>query len=551
MKTSSITTAAWALLGLLSGPALSAKATQQQAKIQEGGYTFKVSRYNDGRTRPYRVFFWDDHLTGSSYRLDADGHVRYFKAGSEVYYDRVDMGDYSAAFRKKREGKKMPPPGKAPDDEDLPGLNCDECSTALAAVCDSGLPKFCNAVEESILGSDGKKSVDSPPVAATNSRKTKLATNNLTAPESDDGATCSNGVVGVESSNGKACCVADCGTCGGVGCSVFGAAFGLDSDDCCATEASIADDGDLCSETGVAPCAIDNAVEEGERRQQYRSQPSCPPESDDVESDDGATCSNGVVGLESSNGKACCVTECGVCGGEGCSGFGADFGLDAHDCCATEIADEGDLCTTTGMAPCAIDNVVMEGKRRSKPPRAACAFLQRIMVFFNGVVGLESSNGKACCVTECGVCGGEGCSGFGADFGLDAHDCCATEIVDEGTPCFKTGVSPCYISDVVTHGERMPENETARNHLAAPEPSEDDVSTCSNDVVGVESSNGKACCVAECGACGGEGCSGFGVDFGLDAHDCCATEIADEGESCSETGEAPCFIGDTVTKGKP
>lgn len=161
MKTSTITTTAWSLLGLLSGPTLAAKAPQQQAKIQEGGYTFKVSRYDDDRARPYRVFFWDDHLTGSSYRLDADGHVRYFKAGAEVYYDRAEKGDYSLTFKKKLEGHRMGPDGKGPgDDEELPGLNCDDCSVALEAVCDSGLPAFCKAIKKSMLGHDGKKSVD-------------------------------------------------------------------------------------------------------------------------------------------------------------------------------------------------------------------------------------------------------------------------------------------------------------------------------------------------------------------------------------------------------
>ncbi|CAM9354990.1 unnamed protein product, partial [Hapterophycus canaliculatus] len=258
MKPSTITTAAWTLLGFLSGPALVAKATQQQAKIQEGGYVFKVSRYDDDRTRPYRLFFWDDHLTGSSYRLDADGHVRYFKAGSEVYYDRVEMGDYSLTFKKKREGSKMTSTTKGPDDEELPGLSCGDCSVALTAVCDSGLPTFCKAVEESILGSHGKKSVE---ILCGNHKgacaKAKAACEGVCAAEAeaDDISTCSNGVVGVESSNGMACCVATCGTCGGVGCSVFGEAFGLDNQDCCATE--IADDGAPCSQTGEAPCYID------------------------------------------------------------------------------------------------------------------------------------------------------------------------------------------------------------------------------------------------------------------------------------------------------
>ncbi len=46
-------------------------------------------------------------------------------------------------------------------------------------------------------------------------------------------------------------------------------------------------------------------------------------------------CSNGVYGVESSNGAACCDAGCGLCGGVGCSGFGAPA-LGADDCCATE-----------------------------------------------------------------------------------------------------------------------------------------------------------------------------------------------------------------------
>lgn len=48
----------------------------------------------------------------------------------------------------------------------------------------------------------------------------------------------------------------------------------------------------------------------------------------------GTTCSNGIDGVESANGKACCVTECGSCGGVGCSQFSPDLGAD--DCCVTE-----------------------------------------------------------------------------------------------------------------------------------------------------------------------------------------------------------------------
>ena len=45
---------------------------------------------------------------------------------------------------------------------------------------------------------------------------------------------------------------------------------------------------------------------------------------------------------------------------------------------------------------------------------------------------------------------------------------------------------------------------------------------CSNGIYGVESDNGDVCCVAECGSCGGPGCSKFSTDLG--ASDCCVTE---------------------------
>lgn len=62
-------------------------------------------------------------------------------------------------------------------------------------------------------------------------------------------------------------------------------------------------------------------------------------------------------------------------------------------------------------------------------------------------------------------------------------------------------------------------------------------------ISGIQSSNGKACCVAECGVCGGSGCSTVAATLGLGADDCCATEIVDSGKACSETNEAPCSIG--------
>lgn len=61
------------------------------------------------------------------------------------------------------------------------------------------------------------------------------------------------------------------------------------------------------------------------------------------------TCSNGVKGIEAEG--ACCVLECGQCGGPGCSTVGASLGLGAADCCKSTVLANNEPC---GEAPCAI-----------------------------------------------------------------------------------------------------------------------------------------------------------------------------------------------------
>ncbi|CAM9655002.1 unnamed protein product [Ectocarpus sp. 13 AM-2016] len=70
---------------------------------------------------------------------------------------------------------------------------------------------------------------------------------------------------------------------------------------------------------------------------------------------------------------------------------------------------------------------------------------------------------------------------------------------------------------------------------------------CSYGIYGVESDDGRVCCVAECGACGDVGCSRFSPDLGAD--DCCVTDILLDGEACSATGTAPCYFDDCTVRG--
>ena len=147
-----------ALLGLLSTPATATEPVKAQAEVSLGDVTFRLSRFNDGRSTPYRIYFWDKHITGSSYRFSQSGHLEYFKAGDEVYYDRTEKESRSLVYKTK-EAKDS---GDRHEDK-VPmtsgDFTCDDCVADLAAVCGTGLPDFCADVDESYLGRAGVYSV--------------------------------------------------------------------------------------------------------------------------------------------------------------------------------------------------------------------------------------------------------------------------------------------------------------------------------------------------------------------------------------------------------
>ncbi|CAN0373521.1 unnamed protein product [Pylaiella littoralis] len=68
--------------------------------------------------------------------------------------------------------------------------------------------------------------------------------------------------------------------------------------------------------------------------------------------------------------------------------------------------------------------------------------------------------------------------------------------------------------------------------------------TCPGGISG-HSGNDVVCCPLGCGQCGGIGCTYSGVDAGLGSESCCGSYIKSNGKLCSETGEAPCILGDT------
>ena len=65
-------------------------------------------------------------------------------------------------------------------------------------------------------------------------------------------------------------------------------------------------------------------------------------------------CSNGLAGVERAG--ACCVAECGTCGGSVCGDQAAAAGLTADDCCIGRIKQAEVYCGDSGVAPCLIDD---------------------------------------------------------------------------------------------------------------------------------------------------------------------------------------------------
>ncbi|CAM9361846.1 unnamed protein product [Ascophyllum nodosum] len=286
------------------------------------------------------------------------------------------------------------------------------------------------------------------------------------------GAVCTGGIAGVEAVSQPACCVEECGLCGGSGCAeVGGVNSTLTANDCCSSE--ILESDVFCVDTGVAPCIL----------------------TADVTGDFNSTCSNDLPGFEDTVNLVCCDVACGLCGGSGC---GNVVGLTGNDCCSETIATNGTLCSVAGEAPCIIDLPEVTSNN-------TCS---------NGFSGFEDTVNFVCCDVACGLCGGPGCGNVP---GLTGSDCCSSTISTTGTLCSVAGEAPCILElpDVTTNN------------------------TCSNDFPGFEDSVNGVCCDAACGLCGGAGC---GNVPGLTGNDCCSETIANNGTLCSLAGEAPCIL---------
>ena len=76
------------LLGVMLASVGVCSAVRETMSVTEGGITFTVVRYDDGRINPYRLKFNHDG-TRSLYTLDAAAQVTNIKVGMETYKVRL------------------------------------------------------------------------------------------------------------------------------------------------------------------------------------------------------------------------------------------------------------------------------------------------------------------------------------------------------------------------------------------------------------------------------------------------------------------------------
>lgn len=68
---------------LISGISI-AEAGKDTMTVEAEGVEFTIERYDDGRSKPYRILF-EDGGDDSTYTFFANGAVNSFKVGSEKY----------------------------------------------------------------------------------------------------------------------------------------------------------------------------------------------------------------------------------------------------------------------------------------------------------------------------------------------------------------------------------------------------------------------------------------------------------------------------------
>ncbi|CAM9864281.1 unnamed protein product [Pylaiella littoralis] len=319
---------------------------------------------------------------------------------------------------------------------------------------------------------------------------------------------CSNGLPGYGNKN--ICCVEGCGQCGGSGCSTVA---GFTAEECCT--ASIEAGGVLCSDSGAAPCIIDEdtavpapapVAETPLATMAPVAPPMAPP-----------TMPETMAPMAPPTMPETMAPMAPPTMPETMAPVAPPMAPPTMPETMAPVAPPMAPPTMPEtMAPMAAPTAAPTMPEPVAPPMAApvAAPMDSEGMTFVCAGDAGVARGGFCCEASCGTCGGSGCG----DRGNGKESCCTKSIEEAGKLCSDTMMAPCVM------GDEMDMETSPMANFA-----------CMGDA-GIL--RGDICCEASCGTCGGTGCA----KRGNGAESCCTNKIEAAGKTCSETGMAPCIV---------
>ena len=253
-------------------------------------------------------------------------------------------------------------------------------------------------------------------------------------------------------------------------------------------------------------------------------------------------CNNGIL-----NGNICCTTSCGSCGGSGCGS--RDGG--PSNCCGSQITKAGNSCSDQS-APCLVTATPSPTLKPTTSPTeigqtpSPTVFVNSDPFCDNGIL---SPSGDVCCESQCGTCGGSGCSSRPGG----GSSCCEGTIETANNLCIDN-TAPCVMTDITKFPTLSPSSsptvyitpsptQTGETFNPTYSPTLHPTQTptinmgdlmCDN---GILSPSGDVCCESQCGTCGGSGCG----DRPGGSSSCCEGTIEKSNILCIDN-QAPCVM---------
>ena len=208
---------------------------------------------------------------------------------------------------------------------------------------------------------------------------------------------------GIPSSDGIACCPAQCGACGGHNCGHRDGGAAL----CC--HGHVTDAGVKC---GEPPCVMEDSIVENIVHR--------------VDA-----CASAFKGVMDAGSLQCCAASCVACGGPECES--APGG--AQSCCLDQVSAQDKMCSVDTQAPCTMKAGGGPGSAPGDAYSGASDSEARVLSVSEAclsVGGIPDPFGQICCSSSCGACGGMECERRPG--GGDA--CCVDNIVDAHVSIF-------------------------------------------------------------------------------------------------------------------